>query len=1504
MRPDFWWSLVLASLFSTAACALDRPWISDVYFYWYTWDYERELGGWLGGVYHTPLVGYYDSRRYDDNYRELWLASEWGLTHHFMDYWSPNWKDAEGKPRDVMLMRVAEQLRQEGYDIWMSYYQDGTDFEMKNFVENMNSGRDVHLGLRKCASSPVWPQWRGKPFHLVYGRNGRPELTDDQDGFRAWLRKKYRTLAALNEAWGTSFAAWNQVELDFSRGLRRADAIRYQYHVWERDWAQLEEAVQREFGFPGLRVSFDVAYQPFRGFGYSNFARVFGGPHSYGGIFDQPQAQDVERFIQSIVAKYYDTVFFDHFKNFYYDWEIRTPGTCYPPEPYHFDRFWVGDLMRYAEAVLHLSWNEWWEGSNLEPCLEYGKTYCEKNLFYATLMKLAFPSLHDYAKGAQVAVLLNDWQWLVGSRQQSDLYETIQTLRTLTVPFDLIPDDFVTQEKLANFKLVIAPAAGVGFGENARGEPVAEVLQRWLQTGSGRHLLVSACEEFTRFLDLQEMPSPVGVEEPGPDMNLFVDIGTPGDDTFLVEGASGRENWGQLPPDAFGATTRDLTMRWTPASGTLTTFLLPASPHRDHVLRFSGSALRENVVHILVNGTDTGTVALRPNLNQYEHFIPAAAIGGRRLVEVRFQYERAIVPQKVDPARFPTETRVCNLAFDWLQFATAGTPLSREQNYTLPQQRVRLRSPLFGPFAGREVEVPYLRHARLTHPEAEILSEYTADGAPRDLLFRRGKNEVIYVNGLLSGLGEFYLEGLVTRWAEVTPPHRLQAPKVRGTVLEAENTQLVLAYNYDFTQPQTVRCTISTDGKPVAEVMALATDGQQYLPLLYQLHQGHVAFSVPLRYYGVYAVVRSPVRVSTPPLVLHPGEMATIPLTVENLTDRPVRGAVRLHAVIPTLGSNLVSFALGPREIRQYPLSLKAKPTVDWGHKTVALKVNAEGEIAYFLRELVVERNPDLQIATPAVSSRQPQLALTNAENGFIGNAAARKVKVTIGEQTLDFGTIASGQTVSRPVPLLPAYGESWGGVREQPITITYDLWGETVAQQATLRLVYFPPLTNNPPSGYGSGEATARLLVANPFDEYLENGLAVVDLKGQIPAGVDTRRLFVREAGGNAVPWQMDGRRLTCLVMLPPRTVTALWLGAGEVPSPPTDLQVETQDLGTGHGTVTLRNSRLSLTLDEARGGTVTSFISAASGLDYATGSFGVNYGKFSEYDPTKPRTNTARFVREEKFHQRDRPGRIRVVEKGPVRVRVEVEWQDDNLRVRQTYTLSAYQDYFTLTSAVEPLRPLEVQELVLVDARFRRNNLTKIFPNFTGIPRAFGEEKTHFGWRQAGYVPPYATLMTPDHFPESISFILQRSEGVNLFRQGFWPPQRPQPGPCTYAQVEYISTTGKAAYLTLAVKVHAGHQVVAKRFRPAEVRSPLLALDWLPSRPSPAVPSPPVHRPSPLVPRPSSLSWWHSYWHYRAPLRVAGPVKSGQTLTAPVNFTSLLPAGEVFDEGSVRVV
>jgi hypothetical protein len=73
-------TLTAALSCSALAQPLDRPIVGAVFFYWYEWDEPSEWGNWLGGVHNTPLFGYYDSRKVQDNFRSVLLAADWGIT--------------------------------------------------------------------------------------------------------------------------------------------------------------------------------------------------------------------------------------------------------------------------------------------------------------------------------------------------------------------------------------------------------------------------------------------------------------------------------------------------------------------------------------------------------------------------------------------------------------------------------------------------------------------------------------------------------------------------------------------------------------------------------------------------------------------------------------------------------------------------------------------------------------------------------------------------------------------------------------------------------------------------------------------------------------------------------------------------------------------------------------------------------------------------------------------------------------------------------------------------------------------------------------------------------------------------------------------------------------------------------------------------------------------------------------------------------------------------------
>ncbi|NQT16898.1 MAG: hypothetical protein HQ582_29340 [Planctomycetes bacterium] len=1409
-------TFLLFTLFAAPASALDRPWIGDVFFYWYTWDDDVELGSWMSGIHNTPLSGYYDSRTFRDNRHSLWQASEWGQTHHFMDYWVPHWKGEDGQMREAVVMRAAESLRKSGYNIWMAYYQDGENFEMREFSRNVSEKRDVHQWLRDFAGSEVWPKIAGRPFQLVYGRNGRPETTLDHEGFRRFLEERYENVVALNRAWQTDFSDFDRIEMSFSAvGHHRAESIEYQYLLWRREWEKLDRLVEKEFGLPGIKASFDVGYGPYNHYGFANFARTFGGPHSYAGIFDQPHDQDAERFIQAAVAKKYDTVFLDHFKNYYFDWNIRVPGMAYLPEPHHFDRFWVGALARHSEALLHLSWNEWWEGSNLEPCREYGKTYCEKNLLYSTLMQLAFDSIRTAGEGAPVAVILNDWRFASGASHAEELYGVVQILRRLGVPFDLLPDDLVTAERLEDFQLVVAPAYGCGLGYNGRREPIAEVLAAWLG-GADRRLIVSAHPTLAEQFGFEEgRTTSIDSAKPGGDLNVFVDVGAEGDETFLRSGHSRRETGMRFDDD--------VTFRWTPAAGRQTSCVLPASPHRDHVLRLRGNAFWPNSLSVVLNGRVVGTMKIRsgPVMTQFE--VPAEAIGPAPMVSLELHHAQMHVPSQKAPEQYGGEGRVCNLSLNSLQWSTANVaPGWTEPQYRMVDDSLRLTGPLFEAATQTAVAVPYQRRPRLSAGKAQVLSEMNIGGLPRDLVVPFGPSQVLYVNGSLAEIeSDDYWLPILHRWAGVDFHRFVRGEHCMSARLRANDTDFLVLFNEDITEPRQIDLLLPPRDVPLAEAAVLSRDGLTWRPLpVISNDRGYQARDT-LGYYAVYQFAFSPVRIELPELALQPGESKAFSAKVANLTDAPVRGRIQAASVIPTVTGEPQEIELGPRETQTVKLTINVAPTTDWGKKTIYIEQVFGNRRAIVLRELTVQKPTEVELADVVLDPSDPRVELRVPDNPYGETASLSGACLTLQGQTINLPDIPEGG--SSKITLRPFDLAAASQPRLDAAKLRIDL-GLPGARRTIDQEVFLPRRPNVYPR---QSEASALLVVFNPRATPLAHEPLTIDL----PTGLELGS--VRSQEGEPIPWQIDpAGRLRFLGAAPARSARLVYLCPSRADAP-TDLECKADNLGSGNGTLAVENSHLSILLSEASGGTVTRLVSRKTDRDYGQDSLGIDYGTFSQRDPTEPQTNTVDYIHESKTRQKGSPGRIELLSKGPATVVARVRWADPKVRVEQLYEFPAHQPYFTIRQQVRPIDLADQQELVALDARFNSHRLTKSFPNFVGVVN--DKEQPHFGWREGGWAPDYATLMTPNEFDESLSLVITQSRGLTGIRQGFWPAERPKSGKCAVAQIELLADPTTGCDFETRVLLHAGHQIVAKRFL-NDLRTPprvdiVADPQWIPS-------------------------------------------------------------------------
>ncbi|MBC7327133.1 carbohydrate binding domain-containing protein [bacterium] len=1394
-RSVFFCTLLLS--FIGPIYALDRPWICDTFFYWYTWDYDKKLGNWLGGVYNTPLSGYYDSRTYKDNKRSLWQASEWGITHHFIDYWSPDWLGEGGEMREKIVYRAAEDLQKEGYDIWMSYYQDGWNFDTKYFSRNISEKRDTYLWLKLFSSSPVQIKLNGYPFKLIYSRNGVPQTTIDNQGFVTYLRSLYPSVEELNKEWGTDFKSFEDIKMDFNAtGHQRAYSIRYQYEIWKKEWEKLNELIRNEFNLPGMKVSFDVAYEPFMGFSYSLFAKVLGGPHSYGGIFGQPQEQDVQRFIQSIVAKKYNTVFFDHFKNYYTDWEIRIPGTCYPPEPFHFDRFWCSALLRYSEALLHLSWNEWWEGSNLEPCWEYGKKFCEKNLFWATLMWEIFPQLRSFGRNAEVALILNEWPLLSNEGNIQELYQTIQILRQLNIPFDLVPDDLLTAETLSPFKVVIAPACEVGFGYNQNNNRVIDILLNWVKASRNHKLILSGSPDIAKILGLETRRSEKQLKT-GNDMNFFLDIGEKGDEKFILKGSSFQEDWGALPPEAYGKAERRLTVRWFPGNGLVSSFLLPLSPNRDLVLRFRGNALWENEITVFLNGREAGKIKIVPGWNIYELKIPSQLVTDY-LGELVFAFQKANIPSQLEPQRFETENRVCNIAIDWLQLSTPNfPPQDTRQVYHLPEEKIIFRKD----FAHLDLPTSYRIVAPLFAKEGTVLSYYETSNIPRDMVLQLGEGNVLYVNGSFSDTVDKRYWRTILKWAGITPKEYVAGDNVIGEVFWKDNTAFILAYNHNITKKPIVKIKIPALPLPVAEVMSLNTDGETFKGIKYNLKGKQIEFQRPLSYYSAFQVVFSPIKLLSQSFDVTIGERKSLAIELENQTSAPQEVTIRIRAYFPSIKSKDVLCKFKPFEKKTVMIPLIAKENIDWGRKTIVIELAGKWGKSVFLRPLIVNALPQLVLVNKIVDFKNPRLTIRNEPNTFTPRAPAKNIVIKIDDKIINVGELEAGKEISLSLPPVPNHSNSLN-LLAKDITLSYYAGSQKKEISQKIYYALYPDAFQAPKG------ALKPIFVFNPRSSILENEVVEIPWRGEKVGIVDQL--------GNPVPSSYNDGKLSFAPIVPPLSCSVYYIAPlSEYPT--TDLYLKREG-----SQVKIENSFFAITLDEDKGGAIVSFLSKLTGKDYGSGISGASYGEFGSFDPLNPAITSDRFIKDNLKHQSAGKGKIQVLQSTPLVVSLLVTYEDPAIKAKQYIDFYAFRDSFHIRSEVEPKKAFpEISPFAL---RLIAHSLSKIYPNFIGI--STDEPSPHFGWRQGSYVPPYITLMEPDKFPESISILINQANNISDVRYGFFPPQRGKPGPRTYAWVEFLSKKTTPCSVDIWIKLHSGYQIVAEASHDALKQQPYIVI------------------------------------------------------------------------------
>jgi hypothetical protein len=598
-------------------------------------------------------------------------------------------------------------------------------------------------------------------------------------------------------------------------------------------------------------------------------------------------------------------------------------------------------------------------------------------------------------------------------------------------------------------------------------------------------------------------------------------------------------------------------------------------------------------------------------------------------------------------------------------------------------------------------------------------------------------------------------------------------------------------------------------------------DGSVYVPIEPLRNGTWFEWDDTLRHYAVYQLAYAPVRVETGPILASVGQTSQVSARVTNLTDRPVRASIAFRSVIPTLSGEPVKVEIWPNLSTTVNLPLSVGSEADWGRKTAVIEVESEGQKAYLWRQVTLLRPPDLSLARRVTTAHTPVIELVNAPCPWGEAAPALEATVLIGDRRIDVGQIPPGGRLIRRLttplpfrPIDPSVSPETAMLQRQAVAL------ECKDDRRTLRSGEEIWLARPVATAKKVPNAIAAVSVFNHHDRQLDQSIVEVTL----PKDLASHRAYhLCDGSGATIPAEsIAGGTLLFPASAPAQDASSYVLCSGTTAGVSTDLKAK--DERTANGTVTVENSFYRVTLDGRAGGCVTELVSKRTGKDYGLQSFGVNYGRFSQYDPRRLPTNTVSYINEDKTSLAKRPCTWKRMDVGSVRVIVEIEVGDGNIVCCTTYEFRAHTPHFRIARRLTFVGKERPEEIVVVDARFRRHALAKSYPCFVGVPN--DKTQPHFGWRYGNWVPEVLTLMTPPTFDESLSILVRRKDGLDQVRQGFWPAERPKPGPCEQARIELVARHATFCNVELIVYVHREHQIAAARLSERLRDPPLVVL------------------------------------------------------------------------------
>ncbi|MFQ6131418.1 MAG: hypothetical protein ACE5R4_05245 [Armatimonadota bacterium] len=449
-------AVVLVAMVSCAGADVEEVVLQNgepvVGVYYYPW--------FLGAPYNR--VGWTPERPYDNinNERDIYLLlksiSDYGINHLAFSYWN----NAGSLDLYGRTMRQAERLMEEGRPLYICpYLEPPTIDERYDTPEGRRANADfITTYLGQWGKSPCYPELGGRKLTDMYVSYYTPSVPGQAEaGTPEHVRLQRARAEALNQGWRGTMAD-----------------------------------VKAATGFDTIYTADNSRTN----IGLTEYMRAMTGLtwYSFGWEMNNPFCRPK---VASEVAKYTEGIFQYTISPGYVDRQQRWPGARIERDPFLYEYAWSQAMSTLPEGVMILTHSEWFEGSIIDVTKEYGKKHLELTELFGSVFKETFAAGQtEKQRKKPVAVIYNEhvpFRLNAGGRGVEDVYGCIKALEVHAVLFDVIPEYYVTAAELAGRECVLAPTCGVGFGLNAQGEPVNEVIARWARE-EGHRLAITGTE--------------------------------------------------------------------------------------------------------------------------------------------------------------------------------------------------------------------------------------------------------------------------------------------------------------------------------------------------------------------------------------------------------------------------------------------------------------------------------------------------------------------------------------------------------------------------------------------------------------------------------------------------------------------------------------------------------------------------------------------------------------------------------------------------------------------------------------------------------------------------------------------------------------------------------------------------------------------------------------------------------------------------------------------------